>query len=637
MKVQVGRSRNSLRPFDKTHDVNTTADWGFMAPTLCDEIVGGSKISFQANTFARLSPLVAPTFGRAIVKHYGYFVPIRDVQMNFENLMSGTIYNGGNSSYIPTQVATCKLNVLAAQLLSQSDVTAYLWYSDRGEINRTPVANYDGVKAEYQSLMVSLGLLTPYTQLSSKVVSDVTPEGADYLIKTPTYIICVRYTRAMRHLRKVFMGLGYQININNPELVSILPLLAYYKGWFDLFAVKRENNWQNTNAYKLIQLVSFSNLLDVSNQYSFIKFCKDLEDCYYVENPNYFTAHLDSMNKMMTSSVGMNVTTGYNDGTHTYDVIIADKNSVPHINSGQLNNPVAIRMAQIMLKWVNRNTAIGQRIAQYFAAHGLGDVDANKDVDFIGACSFNCDFDDVMSTSDTMVKGTDTGSSLGEYAGQGSASGQSDRFTYHARSTGFFIVYTTVVPRCGFVQGLSGFLHHRTRFHFFNPEFEATFMQVTPKSDVFGSVDTNINNSQYIGGNFGVIPNYSEYKYRNNYCGGDISLRSTRSSMLPYVLDRWFTPSDIVVTGEDEDFWYVDVHEGLTPQVNDEMRFIGKSELYGNFDRIFQQYDQFDEGRANDPFILHNVFNYVVSQPMLPLKQSFDTDAEGDSMTIEKA
>lgn len=633
MKISIGRSRKSLRPFDKTHDVNTTADWGFMAPTLCDEIVGGSKISFQANTFARLSPLVAPTFGRAIVKHYGYFVPIRDVQMNYENLMSGTIYSGGSESYIPNSVITT-CNAALTRILLGGDFSRCKVYPRTSEqVSKDSVPLTPSLLSDFRRLvLVDSPFFTP--QEATQDYESSTPLDCDLYVYTSAHIFCFRLTREGKHLRKIFNGLGYQLNLADTEPRSALPLFAYYKGWFDLFAIKRETNWQSTKAYYLIQKFSLKNIttLDFSDQ-NLEDFFEDLSNCYYVENPNYFTAHLNKF-ASMESGVRPSFTTGYSYGTETVDSVRVSGDSAPSVSNS--SNGVAIRMAQIMLKWVNRNTAIGQRVAAYFAAHGLGDVDDNKDVDFIGACSFNCDFDDVMSTSDTLVQGTDNGSSLGEYAGKGSASGSSERFKYHARSSGFFIVYTTVVPRAGFVQGNAPYLRHISRFTFFNPEFEAMFMQVTPKTDVFGACDT-LSSSQYRMGNFGIIPSYSEYKYRNNYAGGDLTLRSTRTSMLPYILDRWFTPAELVKVSENTSSWTLRFFEGLTPQVNDEMRYIGRSQLYGNFDRIFQQYDAFDEGRANDPFILHNVFNYVVSQPMLPLKQSFDTDAEGDSMTIEKA
>ena len=50
-----------------------------------------------------------------------------------------------------------------------------------------------------------------------------------------------------KRLRKILMGLGYQIDFRAKNEVSILPLFAYYKAYFDSFGLTLYQNYLHTN------------------------------------------------------------------------------------------------------------------------------------------------------------------------------------------------------------------------------------------------------------------------------------------------------------------------------------------------------------------------------------------------------
>ena len=99
-KIELGKkSRRSY--FDKRHDVNTTADFGFCQPTLCEYLPAESFVSLAQSSFVRLAPLPCPTFGRVQVKNFTRFVDIHDVFEAFDYQQSQKTVQSALRSYVP--------------------------------------------------------------------------------------------------------------------------------------------------------------------------------------------------------------------------------------------------------------------------------------------------------------------------------------------------------------------------------------------------------------------------------------------------------------------------------------------------------------------------------------------------------
>ena len=86
-KITIGRNGNR-NYFDLSHDVNTTADFGFCQPTLVQELIPKSHFSLQTREFIRLAPLPVPTFGRVEVKTTTRCIPIKSVFPDFDHFLS---------------------------------------------------------------------------------------------------------------------------------------------------------------------------------------------------------------------------------------------------------------------------------------------------------------------------------------------------------------------------------------------------------------------------------------------------------------------------------------------------------------------------------------------------------------------
>lgn len=86
-KIKIGRN-SDRNYFDLSHDVNTTADFGFCQPTLVQELIPKSHFSLQTREFIRLAPLPVPTFGRVEVKTTTRCIPIKSVFPDFDHFIS---------------------------------------------------------------------------------------------------------------------------------------------------------------------------------------------------------------------------------------------------------------------------------------------------------------------------------------------------------------------------------------------------------------------------------------------------------------------------------------------------------------------------------------------------------------------
>lgn len=101
------------------------------------------------------------------------------------------------------------------------------------------VTSFKGASQPYGTGNTNLNLHVAQTQFNPDYFDWIVPNAAG------TGIYCGRFTDRGRNFRKILLGLGYQLLLADQQ-VSILPLFAYYKTWFDLFAIQRDITWKDT-------------------------------------------------------------------------------------------------------------------------------------------------------------------------------------------------------------------------------------------------------------------------------------------------------------------------------------------------------------------------------------------------------
>lgn len=709
MKVAIGRQSTGKKyNHDLSFDVSTTSDYGFMQPFLCYECAAKDSVNLNFAQIVRLNPMPKPTFGQFFLKTYTSFVKIEDIYHPFASLLNGQVYTGAYASYIPETVPTISHAALNAILHMFSDV--YFFQIDSPSITTPGDLRFSGLvevpytiendwyNSEFLAQMrtrydvwdddffakMSLALQEacggldapdsfPHWRQSDLDTSDLDTtlagiQNFDWYMFLPHFgtatqeevdvpvLVCGRFMNFARNLRKILYGLGYKQNWSETQ-VSFLPLVAYYKCYFDLFVPQRDITWKDTPAFSIMEyleqtgLSRVQDLISVNPQPEYhlltrlARFFVDLALSYYTIDPDYASAHIvgTSTDVATQSSPIFNFlsATGSDVSVET-DVY---QQPMFEANARNLITPSGLRILEQMTKLINRRTVYGGNLAQAMRAEYNSEYSDEVDSEFIGAQTVSCSPDPVMNTAET-----DQGS-LGEFAGQciGSSRSPGNKevgLHFTAKAPGFVISMFTLVPESRMCQGVNPQLYHKERADFFKDEFDAITLLPTRKAAIYGIEEFSFSEtqSQQYDQGFGNIPNQTEDKVKQNLMNGDMTLGSTRASYLPFNVDKIlpFTefyksvmggiemhalPADLLVAGT---FW----------------RFIGRDRWFGQFNRVF--YNENAEGteasyntflrRYDDNFIVQMYVDFKLNSYKLPLSLSFDTGAfDDDIMEVQKS
>lgn len=448
-------------------------------------------------------------------------------------------------------------------------------------------------------------------------------------------IVNLHLTRSGRRLFKVLTGCRISFGTKRKK-IDLMRLLSYYKVWFDKYNPGRNLQWLDTNAFGLIHsYYDYGSVLDniingLGADYARIpvdtrprykafwfNFLADLPNCCYVLPIDNMTCATPtplleiSENSQSINSIGI-----YSSNTNpssTSDAYVTD-NTIYGYDRGhtlELSGGLGLQLLNRIYHLVNKNSVIGSKIDEYLRAHNISRGLPKSNV--LGDSKFMCAIDDVFSTS-----GTDE-ALLGEYAGKGIGNGSSDSMHFETDSFGYLIQIMCVVPLGGYVQGMRDCPINR--FDFYQPEFDSLGMEPMSYSNfinrrydylTFDNEDTV----------FGFRPRYFGLKIENNLANGGFAFQSQQTQFLPYCLDRIFDLKSDVDLTED----YV---------ADEELRYIGRYEKFGNYDRIF-----YDTTGITDNFIVHMIQEFGMYAPMKSISDSYDTfdkDVDDADINVQKA
>lgn len=525
-------------------------------------------------------------------------------------------------------------------------------------------------------------------QSVADVNQEVTMASADYVIEfTVTdasqdvyYLaLAVELSDYGKRIRKILQGCGYQIDFASGQNVSILPLLAQFKAYFDVFGLQLYQGWETTKCAKLIQYIeqNFVNSFAAAGTYvlpntdsgnqsdmqkSFCQFMiEELGNEWYTENADYVGAHISSLSVSPAADYGKFLTVDSN-GIKTCYNTITDGGSTSMVDGARLSQhwaeddngttiddvvdyngaqgfikqiehgQVDAELLKRMYKWVNRNTILGREIAKILRAQGLGKYVDECKSNFIGSTDTMITISDVVSNADTFNNGT--GAVLGEYGGRGIEYNASNTLVFENDVYGYWITLATVVPEAGYTQGLDPTLTCLSKFDYYLPDFDAVGMEATRKSTVVGSryvcgYDTS--NPDPADETFGFVPRMSKFKVTQNLVNGDFNRHNMRNTYLPYTLDKQLNVNDY-----DTPWTVYSPSSGNTPAnvidtiaksiIRKDMPIAGnvwrtptKYQWLGNFDRIFYNFN--DDGRG----VGSKLHNYNEA-PNLPGFTTFNED-----------
>lgn len=668
---------------NRGYHIDTTSDFGSFQPTLLEFLSPNDTYSMDDfRQLVRNGVMPAPTFGDIKCTNDFSFVPIRDIFPAWDALVSGQYVNTSSRKYIPSSVPTISSLELVLSLCNSTYSKVSIFSFERNTPNKLTLlpptdAAYSPIVNSFQSVIDaffsgSLAVSVPPSLLNSIVYTSgsfgsldgANLLSADFVLRSNKYTIAVRLNNAGKRLYKIFKGLGYSLDFLNSNRVSVLPLFAFYKAWYDKYYPSRLQNWQSTACYKLIDSIYNAGLVDFLSSNvgtSWRDFISSLGDCWYTYNTDFVSANFDKPASNVTSSsdlpnLTMNSATAYTNG------ILTPTSGQPYVwAQNGLITSAQLQILSRLTRFVNKNSLIGGRIYEYLKVHfGQSVIDAMfRQSNFIGSFLTDIKLDDTYSQADTLDVTKGTGQALGSRAGTGSGFSNFS-FKFDAPSHGFIIGMSAIYADSSYCQGDDPILYMLKRFEVPQAEFDALGYELTPKAVIYDNGGyCDVQRSPLKGSSFGYVPTYSKYKYKRNILNGDMSKRSTRDSFLGFHLDRYITEkSPVFVKNSDDSYTITNDVKLDVPQAGDAWRFALKYPHLTYFNRIFlnsgllvgavnkpASYSPanhgyggdtivaYEQGFVDDNFTVQCAVNATLWNKLKPLAQSFDTFSDEDDDT----
>lgn len=627
------------------HDVSTTCDIGFMQPFMVREFPGDATIKVSSGQIVRFANMVKPTFGTISLNTYNVFVPIESIYHPYASLRSGQTYMGANATYIPEEVITSSPLVLNTILKLMSSVE--FWTGDQNSIvmsgndirvvsgSMAIAPNWNTAHTNWLAYLgdvfmdsgyfenpVSPLLLNCMTQIIGTMPTTPLVTGAAEFDDADGYdwidvvdmdangymLACGRFNRAARNIRKVLYGCGYKL-LDDGDPSTFLPVLAYYKAWFDLFAPQREITWKDTAAAGLQECCEQNGIFQLDKVVDkqaidqpfrlFVEFILDLAKCYYTQNPDFVSAHISGQKIGTTPDITVCYQpVGRSQGGDAY--VSSSKSSgvatisqkygnqaisiVPLLNN--LLTAQGIELLQRVQKRINVHTALGGRIREILKSITGEDYLDEDNSYWIGSQKCYIGINPVFNTAESSE------ASLGQFAGAafGDTRTSMETLTYQSTETGFWVCFGAVVPDAAFAQGMDMMLKHIGRYDFWDSIYDSVTLLPTAKKYIFAENQISKLGDQakkLSGTSFGNMPSQVEYCVSQNIQNGDMSLMSTRATYLPWTLDK-LLPYDHMVRAANGDKVLVRIDP--TNLVEGTIwRYVGLSLWIGQYDRIFEQ------------------------------------------------
>lgn len=666
--VILGTMRKSYT-HDLSFDNNTTMEFGVLQPLLSQYMFPNSTIKVDSRQLVRLAPMPTPSFARMYLANYASFVKMSDVVPYHECLLSKIPFSASGHSYLPLEMPYTSNRALMYALLRHSFVD-YFEQSSGNPSHFNHVTRNDRVaiiNASFISTFVgTLATSDPlYPQFdwvhTSKhnTPSSIYPSTADFSVTfgpNSSYLMTFKLSNKALRLRKVLRGLGYGLMLNDKTHLSIAPLLAYFKAYYDRFGLVRDLPFESTRCFQIIKVIeNYSTVFDLSSPKSsnislFFEFLdKELSECWYTNANSYIAAQRSSLTndtpirKLYTldqqnaklSAQG----TAYSNNANKTMPFVGDTTSAYFT---QLSLDVLKRLTT----FVNKDSVIGRRISDWVRVHYGAEVSNSlfEQSSRIKEWRTNISIDDVFSTSDTADIATkDKGEYLGAYAGKGSGF-SSDGFTFKAPVHGFVFVFSCIVPVTNTFQGNDPTLLAVDLDSIPQPEFDALGYEATPRSVFVGDNAVSKDSSRDFASTFGFAPRYTGFKCKKNVVNGDMYKGYFQTDLLPYFNDR------ILYNNRLDSTLVVDssgLPTGVTfnlsidqvPDASTEFQKICRYHFLGDYDRLFYNSSsdltkgQDDLYPSDDNFIVQSVFDVKVSNFLKPVQNSYDSVDDEDNNT----
>lgn len=467
--------------------------------------------------------------------------------------------------------------------------------------------------------------------------------GKEEVDDSADYMVCFAFRLSSwgMHLFKTLRGLGYGIDMDAiHEKRSIIPLLATYKSYWDVFGLNLWQNFESTYCGRLISALSMTNSVDVwSSTYqsgviwtlfkSFI--LNELGAMWLTEKNDYVSAHLpqpvvSSFNESpLHGVIDVPVGTGVKPSPNNHiggqeidstqprqDMPWQDPAGDGHayiqtLKHGALDEEILKRL----YKRTNANTALGKKIIDLMRSQGLGTYMERTRVNYIGDTDVELQINSVISQADTFKDATTgkEGAMLGQRGGRGVGYKPNDKKLYYKTDClGYWICLDCITCDSGYSQAEDMTLACVNQHEKYQPINENLGLQLDSKAIINGSrnegfgglvatdqpkrLKLSMSSQPY-----GFAPRLSQYKVGRSTLSGGFALRSLRNQFLGYNMDKVVLPDEFY---DQKVTWSVIHAPNMVPYLHmlamkttdvptagNAYRYLGRYPWMGNLTRIF--------------------------------------------------
>lgn len=478
---------------DLSAPVLATMDIGQIVPLGTWELVPSDKrFDVKMRAFARLAPLVEPTYGRVKFKVVKAFVPYHQVAWDSDAWFAGkTTWEG-----------------------------------------QTPHNRVISIEALHKFVI---------NHCTTTTGANATNCDYSYINANGSVVYCL-FTNQGRYWIKVLNALGYALpqgadmqptsywttNIMTINL-SAFPLLAFFKLYNDYMSQSQRFNTSVLSS--ILQAIKYGKTYSGYNTatgaigYGLIKTMFDnlllnYENDYFTSawqspnNPLNGSESIGSVNVPGSGNSAFVMDTGYSTELNSEGIIV---NSKPWSEIEQR----ALDMLRSYDNWVRRNNYSGSRAnQQLYSRFGIKTDDYRSHyADVLGVDSIDVQIGDVTATAGTTLGGQTI--PLGDYAGKGIVSGDFS-LGYSACDYGmlFMLGYFTVVPLNAY--GFDRSVLRNSPLDYYTPEFDGIGADAIPVMEFFenprGVAVSDTTNSDAV---FGFTERYNSYRYGRPKILGD--------------------------------------------------------------------------------------------------------------------
>ena len=131
-----------------------------------------------------------------------------------------------------------------------------------------------------------------------------------------------RLTQDGRYWYTILKGLGYSLDPTDDKPVSVLPLLAFIKAFYDLYYVKRYNSWHSSTIYQQINSFyngDFSKVVIDGHTYDLYKY--DVLCSLFDKDKHEFYLFASSDSSPLQVALSDPINASYNSSASNSDVI----------------------------------------------------------------------------------------------------------------------------------------------------------------------------------------------------------------------------------------------------------------------------------------------------------------------------